>query len=85
MDKDNINNEELKPLFNLYRKMSDEIIYDIRNNDIDPSEVAIESGISAERMLELLVNSDKGDYLAYKGMDESVKKLSKRKEKTIEK
>jgi len=85
MDKDNTNNEELKPLLTLYRKMSNELIYNIRDNGIDPTEVAIDSGISSEKMLELLVNSDKGDYLAYKELDDSVKRLSKRKEKTIEK
>ena len=79
MDKDNINSGEVEPLFMLYEKISNELISDMRKNNLNPNDVALETGITSEYMLNLLVTPTNGDYLAYKSIDTSVKKLSKKK------
>ena len=76
----NMDNEnEKNKLISLYSEMSDKLINDLRISKVSPNEVALDVGVSSEKMLDLLFNSDKGDYLAYREIDASIKKLTKNK------
>lgn len=86
LNNENIYNE-MEPkeeLLKLYDKMSLFILREIKNNNVDPLEVAHESGLSSDKMLEVLCNNSKGDYLAFREMDVSIKKLVKERNIRLE-
>jgi len=76
LSKNNIKDNN-KKLSGLYTEMSDKIINELRMTKINPNDVALDVGVSSEKMLDLLFNSDNGDYLAYREIDASIKKLTK--------
>ena len=81
----NLNKNQLEKLSKLYDKMSLDIINTLKDSNLDPNDVAHESGLSSDKMLELLFDSKNGDYLAYREMDESIKRLSKIKKDELKK
>lgn len=60
----------------LCKEISDNIINELRNSDVSASDVALESGMTEDELLNLLTLKEK-DYLAYKTADTTIKKLSK--------
>lgn len=60
----------------LCKEISDSIIDELRNSNISASDVALESGMTEDELLDLLTLKKK-DYLAYKTADTTIKKLSK--------
>ena len=76
LSKNNIKDNN-KKLSGLYTEISDKIINELRITKINPNDVALDVGVSSEKMLDLLFNSDNGDYLAYREIDASIKKLTK--------
>ena len=81
MENRNIEKIELKKL---YDEMSTFIVKEIKYNKVDPVDVAHESGISADEMLEILFDEEKGDYLAFREMNVSIKKLVKERNTRLE-
>ena len=63
-------------LNNFYLQRKDDIINELRNSSVSASDVALESGMTENELLDLLTLKEK-DYLAYKTADTTIKKLSK--------
>jgi hypothetical protein len=77
-------NNEKNNVYELYSKISNDLIYKFKASGVNPNDVSIDTGISSETMLDLLFNADKGDFLAYREIDSSIKRLTKNRSDSID-
>lgn len=79
MNEEQFEKSNNKHLNALYKDMSNDILNQLRNSDVDPQDVELDSEITPEELLDLLAIKSP-DYLLYRKVNASIKKLSKRKE-----